>query len=393
MYDDKDVISNGEEEELELEALRLIDRADDLIDKGGYSNEILDEALDLYEKAAQIYLDLGSYIKLDELYIEIVNIISKYKNNIQAVYRLKSIIRKTEELELEEISAKLLIQLGNVSNRMNDWETAGESYEKASNYLYQADPDEFYNLASILLLKAGQAYEKSHEGQEYGKSLILKGVMKINKFYDLMQTEEQRALHLLETQNIIGAAMKFKDMSAYFKEALEHLDEIIEEEEEDSPETHLSAKSRLIHLLAEYLTLSALCLRATTKREYNEEIKEMGNEAVELYIDTIKLQKESLLMKKTDYHQEELFRLTFDGVLLAVIQGLLGRDQVKVTQLLTEQTENGKDLDKKIIDTPYYKIAERIEKVGIWESFDVLLDMQLGHLEKIKNTIINFFKS
>ncbi|MHA1477896.1 MAG: hypothetical protein ACTSPU_06830, partial [Promethearchaeota archaeon] len=93
--------NNDEKEEKEVEAINIIDYAETLADKGEG-----DEAIKEYEKAAQIYLDLGSYLKLDELYIRITRIISQFRNNIQATYRLKSIIRKTEELKLYEISAK-----------------------------------------------------------------------------------------------------------------------------------------------------------------------------------------------------------------------------------------------------------------------------------------------
>ena len=186
------VFSNTYKDEKELEAIQLIDRAENLADKGKG-----DDAIKLYEKAADIYIDLGGYIKLDELFIRIVQIISQFKNNIQAIYRLKSIIRKTEELKLYEISAKLLMRLANLSYKMNDWESAGESWEKASEYLIKADPEDFHSPSSLLLLKAGQAYERSRIKKDLGKRLILKAVMKINKFDELYEQEEKRALHLL----------------------------------------------------------------------------------------------------------------------------------------------------------------------------------------------------
>jgi hypothetical protein len=71
------MFKNEEKEEKEIEAIKLIDKAESLADK-----EKGKEAIDLYEKAAQIYLDLGSYIKLDELYTRITQIISQFKNNI-----------------------------------------------------------------------------------------------------------------------------------------------------------------------------------------------------------------------------------------------------------------------------------------------------------------------
>lgn len=376
-----------ENEEIELQALNLIDKAEELLDQ-----DMGKEAIEYYEQAAQKYLDLGSYIKLDELYIRIADIISKFKNNIQAMYRLKSIIRKTEELDLKEISAKLLIRLGNVANEMNDWETAGDCFEKASNYLYESDPEEFYNLSSILLLKAGQALEKSNDLQERGKNLILKAVIKMQQFEEVYQAEEQRALHLLESNQLEAAASKFLDIASYFEEAIEHLGEIIDKDEEENRNTYLSARVRLIHLNAEYLTLSALCLRALEDRKHNDKIKELGRKAIELYRETIGLQKDYLLTKKGDYNQEELFRISFDAVLMSVVQGMLGKREITPTELLMENTANGKDLDKKLKETPYYRIAERIEKIGLLESLETLLDMRLGHLEKIKNTLISFFK-
>ena len=63
---------------------------------------------------------------------------------------------------------------------MRDWESAGEAWEKASNYLYEVDPEDFKNLSSILLLKAGQSYERSNIKKDLGKRLIFKAVMKIN---------------------------------------------------------------------------------------------------------------------------------------------------------------------------------------------------------------------
>ena len=91
---------NEDKEFQEIQAIKLIDQAENLADKGKG-----DEAIKLYEKAAQIYLDMGSYLKLDELFIRIIHIISLFKNHIQATYRLQSIIRKTEQLKLYEITA------------------------------------------------------------------------------------------------------------------------------------------------------------------------------------------------------------------------------------------------------------------------------------------------
>lgn len=369
----------------EIEAIHLIDRAENLADKNKG-----DEAIDLYEQAAQIYLDLGSYIKLDELYIRIAQIISQFKNNIQATYRLKSIIRKTEELQLYEVSAKLLIQLGNIANNMRDWETAGESWQKAAEYLNEVDPDEFNSVCSIFLLKAGQVFERSNIKKDLGKNLILSAVMKINRFDELYEQEEKEALKSLSGKDFEASAKKFISIANHFEQALKNLGDLIDEE--SSRDTMLNAKARFIHFVAEYQTVAALCLRASENRDHNEKIKELGTDSLQRFKESISLLKSSLFPQVSDFDHEIILRITFDTMLMTIIQGMLGDYQLIPTEFLMENIEENKKLAKELKNSPYFKIAKRIEKVGIREVFDDLLKLNLGHFESIKNTLITYFK-
>ena len=379
------MINNSDREEKEVEAIQLIDMAEDLVDKNKGEEAILP-----YEKAAQIYIDLGSYIKLDELYARITQIISQFKNNIQATYRLKSIIRKTEELKIYEVSAKLLIQLGNLSYKMRDWETAGESWEKASDYLNEVDPEEYINLCSMLLLKAGQSYERSPTKKDMGKNLILRAVMKINRFDKLYEKEEKIALNLLSRKDYKASAKKFNDIAANFKKALDNLGDLIDEEK--SKDTMLNAKARFIHFVAEYQTVAALCLRASENRDYNEKIKTLGINSLQRFKKSISLLKSYLLPQARDFDHEVILRITFDTMLIAIIQGMLGIHQVNPNESLLEDIQQNKALVKKLKGTPYFKITERIEKVGIRETFDDIRKVNLGHFENIKNTLVEYFK-
>ncbi|MDX1798083.1 MAG: hypothetical protein R3255_05495 [Candidatus Lokiarchaeia archaeon] len=379
------MINNNFDDEKELEAIKLIDQAETLADRGKGK-----EAIQIYEKAASIYLDLGSYLKLDELYIRITKIISQFKNNIQAVYRLKSIIRKTEELKLYEVSAKLLIQLGNISFNMHDWETAGESWQKASEYLHKTDPEEYNNLSSILLLKAGQVFERSKIKKDEGKRLILKAVMKIHKFDELYEQEEKRALNLLSMGEFEGSAKKFFDIATYFRKSLDELDDLIDEEE--SKETYLNAKARFIHFVAEYQTVSALCLRASENRTHNERIKQLGNESLELFKESVSMLKSYLFPISSKFDQEIILRITFDTMLMQIIQAMLGTQEFKPIKYLLNNIEKNKALVKKLKDSPYFNITDRIEKLGIREALDNLAITHLGHFEMIKNTLISYFK-
>jgi hypothetical protein len=377
--------NNNEKDEKEAEAIRLIDLAEDLADKGEG-----DESINEYEKAAQIYLDLGGYLKLDEIYIRITHIISQFKNNIQATYRLQSIIRKTEELKLYEISAKLLIQLGNVSFRMRDWETAGESWNRASDYLLESDPEEYSSLASILLLEAGQTFERSHITKDKGKRLILKAVMKINEFDDLYQEEEKQARTLITNKKFEAAAEKFYTISTYFKKSLTNLDELLQNAE--SKDTTLNTKARFIHFVAEYQTVSAICLIATKKADFKESIEKLGKDSIKLFKESISLLKDYLFKIKKDFDREIILRITFDTMLLAIIQRILGSKEIKCRDYLLNGIEENKALTKSLKKSPYYKIVEKIEIAGLTDALDDLLLINLGHFEKIKNILISNFK-
>ena len=356
----------------EIEAIHLIDRAENLVDENNG-----EEAIDFYEQAAQIYLDLGSYIKLDELYVRITQIISQFKNNIQATYRLKSIIRKTEELKLYEVSAKLLIQLGNIANNMRDWEVAGESWQKAAEYLNEVDPDEFNSVCSIFLLKAGQAFERSNIKKDLGKNLILTAVMKINKFDELYEQEEKEALKLLSGKDFEASAEKFINIADHFEEALKNLGDLIDEE--TSRDTLLNAKARFIHFVAEYQAVAILCLRVSEKREHNKKIKELGADSLERFKKSISLLKTYLLPQVSDFDHEIILRITFDTMMMAIIQGMLGIQVFTSTDYLLNDLEDNKKLVKELKNSPYFKIANRLEKVGIREVFDDLLKLNLGH--------------
>ncbi|MHA1670046.1 MAG: hypothetical protein ACTSV5_05635 [Promethearchaeota archaeon] len=379
------MFNQEDKEEQEIKAIKLIDQAETLADQGKG-----EEAIKFYEQATQIYLDLGSYIKLDELFIRITSIILKFKNSIQATYRLKSIIRKTEELKLYEISAKLLINLGNISFKMNDWETAGESWSQASEYLYKSDPEEFLNLTSILLLKAGQSYERASQTKELGKQLIFKAVMRHNKFFELYQEEEKSGQLLIANKDFEAASKKFHDVSSYFKKALDNLSDLLNEEEDK--DTMLNARARFIHFVAEYQTISVICLFATNIPENNEKIINLGMNSIELFKESISLLKDYLFPKKRNFDKEVVLRVTFDTMLLVIIQRILDIEEIKCTENLLSGIESNKALIEIIKKSPYFKLTKEIEEVGLTDTLNNIRKVNLGHFENIKNTLVLHFQ-
>ncbi|MBN1216228.1 MAG: hypothetical protein JXA99_12410 [Candidatus Lokiarchaeota archaeon] len=370
-----------DQEEKKIEAVRLIDLAEDAL-----NNEKAKESIDLYEKAAQIYLDIGSYFKIDEIYIRIASIISQFKNHIQSVYRLKSIIRKTEKLKLDEISAKLLLQLGNISFKMKDYETAGEAWESASNYFYNLNPKEYHGLASELLLKAGQVLEKTHSNKNKGEQLILKSVMKMNRIEELLELEEKRGIQLLEMEKYEGAANKYLELANYFKKSIIELDKLINLSEEK--EIMKNAKTRLMHITAEYETIAILSLRALKDNNKEKEINTLAKEIIDLLKETVYIIKEIFNSKRIEIDNEDIMRITFDVFLISLIQNLiLETEEIRPIDYLLQDLEKSSNI-KKIKNTAFYSLIERIDKVGFKESLKTIEETNLGRIDKIKKILI-----
>lgn len=239
-------------------------------------------------------------------------------------------------------------------------------------------------------MKAGQAYERSRIKKDLGKRLILKAVLKINKFDELYEQEEKRALHLLSAKDYEASADKFLEIATYFKRSLDNLSELLGEAE--SKDTILNTKARFIHFVAEYQTVAALCLTLTKNNSFEQKIRDLAQDSISLFQKSISLLKEYLIPKTAEFDQEVILRITFDTMLLEIIQRNAGVVEIDSIDFLLKNVETNKQLTKQLKSSPYFKITERIQKAGIRNSLDDLLKVHLGHFEKIKNTLISYYK-
>ena len=365
----------------EVKALQLIDQAEKLVDLGKSK-----EAVQLYEKASQIYIDIGKYIKLDEVFARIIEIISQFKNKVQAIYRLKSIIRKTEELKLNEISAKMLVQLGNIYYKMKDWESAAENWRKAADYFYEIDPEIYYNLSSVLLLKSGEALERSHHKRDEGEILILKAIMRIDKFDKLYQDEEKKAISLLKMEEYEPSARKFLNISNFFRNAVDHIDDLINSD--DSIDIIKNTKARFLHLTSEYQLLSLLIFRYLNDFKIDPILKQQFEEVSNFLRKAILLLKDVINSRMTDIDNEDFLRYSFDGLLLGIINDLLNKNEIISNGFLIENINDNYAV-KKIQKAPYFKTLMQIEKAGISNTINKLRNLHLGHMDKVKEIIIH----
>ena len=103
------------------------------------------------------------------------------------------------------------------------------------------------------------------------------------------------------------------------------------------------------------------------------------------------LLKDYLLSQKAEFDREILMRITFDTMLLSIVQAMIDVHQINPNEYLVGDCEKRKGLLEKLKKTPYYDITERIEKIGIIDALGEILKVNLGHFEEIKNTLISYF--
>jgi len=98
------------------------------------------------------------------------------------------------------------------------------------------------------------------------------------------------------------------------------------------------------------------------------------------------------LPKTGDFDHEVILRITFDTMLLEIIQKNINVKEVDSVEFLLKGTEINQPLEKNLKESPYFKILKKVQEAGLRETLDDLLKVHLGHFEKIKNTLISYYK-
>jgi hypothetical protein len=154
----------------------------------------------------------------------------------------------------------------------------------------------------------------------------------------------------------------------------------------------MNARARFIHFVAEYQTVSAICLTATGNLEFKDRIESLGLDSMKLFKESISLLKNYLFQFGKDFDREIILRVTFDTMLLSIIQRILNLEEIECSDYLLSELEENKTLVKTLKKSPYFRIVEKIERAGLSDALNDLLSVNLGHFEKIKNVLISNFQ-
>ena len=74
-----------------------------------------------------------------------------------------------------------------------------------------------------------------------------------------------------------------------------------------------------------------------------------------------------------------------------IIQRVIDVKEIIGSEFLLEGLESNKVLVKELTNSPYFKIVKKIEQIGLNETLQDLLKVNLGHFETIKNSLISHF--
>lgn len=359
-------------------AEQFISKAEDFIQQGK-----LKAGLKSYQRATNIYFNMGSYIKLSEIFIRVSTLLNRETMIYETMEYLRKTRVKLRDLDLPEEEAKIMMVMGNLSYRIGDYASASEYYEECSELYLKAEPEDYREASAMFLLRAAECYEhlKKHE---IGERIVIQALLRLNPKSTSVdyQIEEYKGLKLIKLKNFKDAIPIYKNLFEFFSEAVDILSSVIENS--DLKEIAIYAKSRIIHIISEYRMILMFCYKFIGNED---KVNEMAEETINQLFSSIQMLKGMIL--KGNWTRDDLKRLTFDGFMAGYFQkysGIKGSMDDKIENIITDGiTGEALEILKKL---PYYDLILKVESYDIDELEEELLNFNLGRLEKYKKILI-----
>nr|MDO8114221.1 hypothetical protein [Candidatus Sigynarchaeota archaeon] len=367
------------------------DRAEALVKTAGEllaKNEMLG-AFNNYKKAANLFMEAGSYFKVFEVF-KMMSYIYKEQGKIGEMIQLVlDTAKKLEDFEVHDISARMYENAGTLSYDISDFENASEHFETAAD-LYQKMFDEEKNddmrkLSGILLIKSAEAKYKLRTSamKEKSEGLMLEGIFRFCALQAKIPELENKLVNQFNRAKLAEAKTTAESLTKAFRDAIEKLAVTTEFNVE-----LLSAnvKARIIHYKVEYQFLEYLLIRAL---EGNAKAAPLASNIIE------KLQEAMNLLHGTmvkEFDKEDVDRYSFDGMLYAIVTIFSGgsADPIKIDAFTDGFGNVVKDFVK---NNRYYQIMCHVMQRGLLDCKNELIDVNLGKLERVKPSIIKLLFS
>ncbi|MBD3350173.1 MAG: hypothetical protein GF364_01650 [Candidatus Lokiarchaeota archaeon] len=336
--------------------------------------------LKAYQKAANIYFELGKYMLIPDIFIRISTLLERETSIYETMEYLRKIRLRLQSYDLPEEEAKIMMVMGNLSFKIGDYASAAEYYEQTAELYLKAEPDEYRTASSMFLLRAAECYEHLKSNYEKGERIIVQAALRLNKESVDFQAEEYKGIKLVKEEKYEEAIPIYKKLYEFFSSALNNLAKMIV----DTPEikyTAIYAKTKLIHIISEYRMILMFSYKELGEEEKSKEYALESIDHLNTGIEMIRG-----MIQQGFYTRDDLKRLTYEGFMRAYFQKYwhiknpTPEEQIQ-HYILEEVPEETAELIRKL---PYYDLCVKTETYTLEELNDLLSEFNLSRLEKYK---------
>ncbi len=361
-----------DEEQLELAKKYLLDA-----ELGFHSGEF-SLSLQKWDNAIRILFDIGEYWEIVERAAHYVNHASRESTFVDMITRLEDILQRFKDLDLPEEIARMNLLLGKLAFQRRVFKDAAENYESAAENFLKADPEKYNDMADMLLIRAGECYEKFRGKTDYGEQLVLKAILNLAKVEHSLKAFQKEAFAAIKGKKYDKATEKLEGIAQAFNQAIQKVKSL--PVMNTMPALKKNIHARLLHLHCEYIEARMIVFIALDRVE---ESRILALEIAEFLKEAILLLKEVI---KEEYDAEDLRRLSFDIFLAFFVQKLHNLTDYNPIRLALENLTP--DQQKEIEGQRFFKLSRHIEDTGIKYVVEDLLNTYTGTLDPIKRPLL-----
>ncbi len=292
-----------------------ITRANELIEKAnqlGSQGEI-QKSINLFIKALDIYINLGKFIKISEIFNQLVCYVRNESEILYILEHMREIINTMEYLNIPEELAKLKQILADLHYKNSDFLNAGILYIEVAKLFFEVDPEEYRQASGMILLRAGECFEKIGRLKK-AQSAIIDAIKLFDTSIFNYASNFNELIHLTKKKKYEKSIELIREIALYFRN--------LEIELEEAPEYSNSFRNlknnvnaRLLHMISEFNLLKMLCYRFLGDEE---KVLAQAKKSVYDLSNAIEIMKQDI---KTNYYcAADLHRLTFDLFMLQIFQ-------------------------------------------------------------------------
>ncbi len=342
-------------------------------------------AISLYQKSLGIYLNSGAYMKLAEIFNNIVSLVKKESEMLPIMERLRRTINEIEKLDILEELANLKLAQANLSYKSSNYLDAGNLFIEVAELYIKVDQDEFRKLIGMFYLRAAECFEKISRTKRAEK-LILEAIRIFDSsIFDyriyLKQLKEQ-----IDKKQFVDAIETIREIAKFFRRLEIELEST---PEEDGVFRNLKRNvlARLIHSVSEYNLLKMICFHFIGEED---KIRDQADKSIKDLIKAIDFIKDEL--KQEYYSSADLHRLTFDVFLLQMFQEFADHQiEDPIFLIMSGLPKHIKEIIKKM---RFYEYTVQLLELNLRENADLFETMALSQiLDPYREFIIKSLKT